>query len=122
MASFNFELVSPEKMLFSGPVESVIVPSADGEMTVFAGHAPVMAMLKPGIISVSDGKNAARRVFVRGGFADISGGAVTILAEQALAVEDLTQAILDKEIEVAEAAGSVDAVAMLRQLRNKSMN
>ena len=122
MASFNFELVSPEKMIFSGPVESVTVPSADGEMTVFAGHASVMAMLKPGIISVADGKGAARRVFVRGGFADISGTTVTILAEQALAIEDLTQATLDKEIEVAEAAGSADAVAMLRQLRNKSMN
>ena len=101
MASFTFELVSPEKMLFSGSVTSVTVPSADGEMTVFAGHAPVMAVLKPGVIVVDDGKGI-QRLFVRGGFADVAGTAVTILAEQAIPLEELKPEVLAGEIKSAE--------------------
>ena len=112
MASLTFELVSPEKVLFSGPVTSVTVPSADGEMTVFAGHAPVMAVLKPGVIVVDDGKDM-QRLFVRGGFADVAGTAVTILAEQAIPLSELKPELLAGEIRAAEEdvadANSADA-------------
>jgi F-type H+-transporting ATPase subunit epsilon len=101
MASFTFELVSPEKVLFSGPVTSVTVPSADGEMTVFAGHAPVMAVLKPGVIAVDDGRQVTR-LFVRGGFADVAGSAVTILAEQAVPLSEMKPEVLAGEIKAAE--------------------
>ena len=101
MASLTFELVSPEKVLFSGLVTSVTVPSADGEMTVFAGHAPVMAVLKPGVIAVDDGKQV-QRLFVRGGFADVAGAAVTILAEQAIPLSELKPEVLAGEIKAAE--------------------
>jgi F-type H+-transporting ATPase subunit epsilon len=101
MASFTFELVSPEKVLFSGPVTSVTVPSADGEMTVFAGHAPVMAVLKPGVIAVDEGRQVTR-LFVRGGFADVAGTAVTILAEQAIPLAELKPEVLAGEIKAAE--------------------
>lgn len=101
MASFTLELVSPEKILFSGPVTSVTVPSADGEMTVFAGHAPVMAVLKPGVIAVDDGR-AVTRLFVRGGFADVAGAAVTILAEQAIPLSELKPEVIASEIKAAE--------------------
>ncbi len=134
MASLTFELVSPEKVLFSGPVTSVTLSSSDGEMTVFAGHAPVMAVLRPGVISVMDDKGAATRLFVRGGFADVAGSAVTVLAEQAIPLESLTGVTLEKEIEAAEAIlhatpgdalshqAAADAVHMLRDMRRGTMH
>ena len=86
MAIFTFELVSPEKVLFSGPVTSVVVPAAEGQMTVFANHAPTMATLKPGVVVVAEGNAAPRRLYVRGGFVDIAPTGLTILAESAEAV------------------------------------
>lgn len=88
MANFHFELVSPEKMLFTGDVESVVVPGADGEFQVMAGHAPVMTNLQAGVLRVSGGA-APQRVFVRGGFADVSASGLTILAEQAVDLADV---------------------------------
>jgi len=75
MAAFHFELVSPEKLLFSGEVESVVVPGAEGAFTVLKDHAPVMSTLKPGLVEVSQGAGKAQRLFVRGGFADVAAGA-----------------------------------------------
>jgi len=89
MAAFHFELVSPEKLLFSGEVESVVVPGAEGAFTVLKDHAPVMSTLKPGLVEVSQGAGKALRLFVRGGFADVAAGGLTILAEQAIPVEEL---------------------------------
>lgn len=88
MANFHFELVSPEKMLFAGDVESVVVPGADGEFQVFAGHAPVMTTVSAGVLKVNGG-GAPQRVFVRGGFADVSASGLTILAEQAVDLADV---------------------------------
>ncbi|APF36232.1 F0F1 ATP synthase subunit epsilon [Chelatococcus daeguensis] len=102
MATFTFELVSPERLLFSGEVESVVVPSSEGEMTVMAGHAPVMAVLKPGVVAVSEGKGAVRRLFVRGGFADVGPDGLTILAEVALPMEELDVATLAQHVRDAE--------------------
>ena len=102
MAAFQFDLVSPEKLLFSGPVESVVVPSVEGEFMVLKDHAPVMAMLKPGVVYFQEGNGAKRNLFVRGGFADVANNVLTILAEQAIALEDLDTATLDLEIKNAE--------------------
>jgi len=102
MAVFHFDLVSPEKLLFSGPVESVVVPSVEGEFMVLKDHAPVMAMLKPGVVHFEDDKGGKRNLFVRGGFADVANNVLTILAEQAIALEDLDAAALDLEIKNAE--------------------
>lgn len=85
MATFSFELVSPERVLFSGEATSVVVPGSEGEMTVLANHAPVMTALRPGIVTV----DGARRLFVRGGFADITPAGLTLLAEQAVPVEEI---------------------------------
>ena len=62
MATFQFELVSPERVLFSGPVDSVVVPASEGDMTVLAGHAPSMATLNPGFVLVAEGRSEERRV------------------------------------------------------------
>ena len=98
MTTFNFELVSPERVLFSGPVESVVIPAAEGEMTVLAGHAPAMSTLRPGVVTIAVEKGAARRLFVRGGFVDINAGGLSILAEHAIPVEDLKPEMLATDI------------------------
>lgn len=102
MAAFHFELVSPEKLLFSGEVESVVVPGSEGAFTVLKDHAPVMSTLKPGIVEVAESASKKARLFVRGGFADVAAGGLTILAEQAIPVEDLDAARIAAEIKNAE--------------------
>ena len=92
MSTFHFELVSPERVLFSGPVDSVVVPASEGDMTVLAGHAPAMSTLKPGVVTVAEGKGSPRRLFVRGGFVDINEAGLTILAEHAIPLEDVADA------------------------------
>ena len=98
MAAFHFELVSPEKLLFSGAVESVVAPGADGQFTVLKDHAPVMTTLKPGVVSVAGGDGKVEKLFVRGGFADVSAGGFTILAEQAIPLAEIDATRLDADI------------------------
>lgn len=102
MAAFHFELVSPEKLLFSGDVDAVVVPGVEGQLTVLAAHAPLMTTLKPGVVDVVVGAGAGRKIFVRGGFADVSEKGLTILAEQALPLEELDAAALAQQIRNAE--------------------
>ncbi|WP_439499252.1 F0F1 ATP synthase subunit epsilon [Bosea sp. (in: a-proteobacteria)] len=102
MATFKFELVSPESILFSGEVVSVIVPSVEGEMTVLAGHAPVVATLKPGIVLAQTDAGNGKEFFVGGGIVEVNPTALTILAEQARFLEDVDTAVLDAEILTAE--------------------
>ena len=98
MASFLFELVSPEKLLFAGDVEEVVVPGTEGEFTVLKDHAPLMSTLKPGIVTVGETAGKRTRLFVRGGFADVAPTGLTILADRAVPIEDLDAAVLDAEI------------------------
>jgi F-type H+-transporting ATPase subunit epsilon len=101
MTTFHFELVSPAKLLFEGPVESVVVPGVEGDMTIMANHAALMTSLRPGVVTVADGK-AAKRLFVRGGFADVTASGLTILAEQAIPVEELSPEAIAAEMKNAE--------------------
>ena len=102
MATFKFELVSPERILFSGDVVSVIVPSVEGEMTVLAGHAPLVATLKAGIVFVQTTENNGKEFFVNGGLVEVNQSSTTILAEQGRFIEDVDTAVLDAEILTAE--------------------
>lgn len=102
MAAFHFELVSPEKLLFSGEVESVVVPGSEGAFTVLKDHAPVMSTLKPGIVEIAESASKKARLFVRGGFADVAASGLTILAEQAIPVEELDAGRVGAEIKNAE--------------------
>jgi len=102
MATFNFELVSPERVLFSGEVDAVVLLATEGDMTVLAGHSPVMTTLKTGFLVVTSTPGNGRRVLVRGGFADVNQNGLAVLAERALPEEELTQDILDQEILTAE--------------------
>ena len=102
MATFKFELVSPERILFSGEVVSVIVPSVEGEMTILAGHAPLVAVLKPGIVMLQTDANNGKEFYVSGGIAEVNAESLTILAEQARFIEDVNLSVLDQEIVTAE--------------------
>ena len=102
MAAFHFELVSPERLLFAGEVEAVIVPGSEGEFTVMRDHAPFMSTMKPGVVEVIETGSRKQRLFVRGGFADVSAAGLTILAEQAIPVEEMNPAHIETEIQYAE--------------------
>jgi len=107
MPNFHFELVSPEKLLFSGEVSQVDVPGEEGEFGVFAGHAPYIATLKPGVLKIY-GEGAPQSIVVRGGFAEVNPEGLIVLAEQAVPTEGLdpgviTQAIKDAEEDIADA-------------------
>ena len=98
MATFHFELVSPDKQMFSGEAESVLVPGSEGDFVVLKDHAPVMSALKPGVIAIEDAAGKHKRIFVRGGFADVSPAGLIVLAETALPEGELDAARLDQEI------------------------
>jgi F-type H+-transporting ATPase subunit epsilon len=107
MATFRFELVSPERLLYAGDVTQVDVPGEEGDFGVLAGHAPYIATLKPGVLTIY-GDGAPRRIVVRGGFAEAGPEGLTVLAEQATPVDELdpgaiAQAIKDAEEDVADA-------------------
>lgn len=120
---FPFELVSPERVLFSGEATEVVVPASEGEITVLAGHAPFMSSLRTGVVRI----DGAKRLFVRGGFADVSATGVTLLAEQAVPVEeidaekvagqikDAEEDLRDAKTEAAKAAAT-DKVAALKDM------
>ena len=103
MAAFSFELVSPEKLLFSGDVEAVIVPGMEGEFTVLKDHAPFMTTLKPGVIEIDAGARK-EKLFVSGGFADVAPNGFTILADYAVPMSEMSAATIDKDIATAEEA------------------
>jgi F-type H+-transporting ATPase subunit epsilon len=97
MTAFHFELVSPEKLLFSGDVDSVVAPGSDGQFTVLANHAPVMTTLKAGVVTYDAG-GKTEKLFVRGGFADVGATGFTILAEQAIPLAELDATKIDGDI------------------------
>ena len=123
---FQFDLVAPERLLMSGPVDQVVVPGADGYFTVLKGHSPFMSSLKPGVVDVTRTGGEVTRIFVRAGFADVNPSGLTILAEEAVPVADvdpaaLAQAVKDAEEDVADAkdpATKSAAETRLQQLKD----
>lgn len=102
MAKLHFDLVSPERLLISAEVDQVDVPGSEGDFGVFAGHAPVMTTLKPGVLSIQTAGRAAEKFFVRGGFAEVTLQGLTVLAEEAMPLAELNAATLDQRIKNAE--------------------
>lgn len=111
----HFSLVSPDRELFSGDVDHVIVPGTEGEFGVLARHAPFMATIKPGPLRIlNDG--GERRIFVNGGFADVTPDGLTVLAEDAVDLADFDLAALEQDLkdareDVADAGGDVAKLA-----------
>jgi len=98
----QFDLVSPERLLMSQAVQQVVVPGSEGDMTVLHNHAPVLTTLRPGILEITTDDGQAQEIFIRGGFADVSSNGLTILAENAIPMNDLTADMLAEEIRLAE--------------------
>jgi F-type H+-transporting ATPase subunit epsilon len=98
----KFELVSPERLIFSGEVQQVVVPGVEGEFTVMPAHAPLLSTMKPGVVTVIDGGGQEDRIFVRGGFAEVNPAGLTVLAEEAIAVKDLSVERLSDQIRNAQ--------------------
>jgi F-type H+-transporting ATPase subunit epsilon len=110
MATFHFDLVSPEKLAFSGEVDQVDVPGVEGDFGVLAGHAPVVAVIRPGILTVMAG-GTQQKIIVLGGLAEVSDKGLTVLADVATSLQDLDRAqfadqISGMEAKLAEKEGS----------------
>lgn len=97
--TFNFELVSPERKLMSGPAKMVVIPGEEGDFGVLPGHSALVASIRPGVVEITmDGSADVQRIFIAGGFADVSPTNCTVLAEEAVNVNDLNQADLEQTI------------------------
>ena len=103
MATFQFDLVSPEKLVFSGEVEQVDIPGTEGDFGVLAGHSPVVAAIRPGIMTVT-ANGRQTKVVVLGGLAEVSATGLTVLADIATSVEDIDRAAFAKTVKEMEAA------------------
>jgi F-type H+-transporting ATPase subunit epsilon len=101
MATFHFDLVSPEKLLFSGDVEQVDVPGSEGDFGVLAGHAPFVTTVRPGILTLY-GQDGPLKVVVNGGFAEVNPQGLTVLADMAVPLDDFDRSELDGQIKNAE--------------------
>lgn len=118
----NFSLVSPARELFSGEVDHVVAPGSDGEFGVLANHAPFMSTLKNGVVRVLYGETVSMRLFVRGGFADVTPNGLTILAEEAVDLATIDADALEKDIDdlrhklMAEGADSPHHLALEEQI------
>jgi F-type H+-transporting ATPase subunit epsilon len=124
----HFDLVSPERLLLSEDVDMVTLPGSEGYFGVLAGHAPVISSLRPGVIEITGGETPGLRLFIRGGFAEVDGKKVVVLAEDAVPMANFDLAALDQRIADMEedlAAAKTDAerarageqLDHLRQLR-----
>jgi F-type H+-transporting ATPase subunit epsilon len=100
--ALHFELVSPERLLFSGEVSGVDIPGADGDMGILPGHAPVLSTLRPGVVTVTKEGGQKERIFVRGGFAEVNPQGLTVLAEVAVPVAELNAEILAQQVKDAQ--------------------
>src|ERR1700733_2709611 len=110
MATFHFDLVSPEKMAFSGEVDQVDVPGVEGDFGVLAGHAPVVAAIRPGILTLITG-GSKQKIIVLGGVAEVSDKGLTVLADVATSLDELDRAefaetISEMEAKLSEKEGS----------------
>ena len=101
MAELHLEFVSPESVLFSGDVDQVDLPGAEGDMGILAGHAPLVTTLRPGIVTIYRG-GAREAVVLTGGFAEVGPAGLTVLADRAVAREDFDTATLASEIKDTE--------------------
>jgi F-type H+-transporting ATPase subunit epsilon len=117
----QFELVSPERLLVSRAVEMVVVPGSEGDFGVLPGHAPLISEVRPGTIAVFEAGQVQERIFVAGGFAEVTGERCTVLAEQAVPVAEIDRAATDLVLkdareDLGEAKGESERMAAERSI------
>ncbi len=93
--TLEFELVSPERLLMSEPVEMVVVPGGDGDIGVLPGHSLLIGTVRPGVIDIHEGGKVKEKIFVAGGFAEVTPERCTVLAEEAMPLSELTVELAD---------------------------
>ncbi|MCZ6637555.1 MAG: F0F1 ATP synthase subunit epsilon [Alphaproteobacteria bacterium] len=120
----EFELVSPARLLISEAVEMVVVPGEEGDFGVLPGHAPVISQVRPGVIDIHDDGKVQSRIFVAGGFAEVTEQRCTVLAEEAVPVADIDSAEAEQRLAAAKAAQETPdsdndraRIASMRELR-----
>ena len=120
----QFDLVSPERALRSASVAMVVVPGAEGDFGVLAGHAPFMSTIRPGAINVyADGiGDVPERIFIDGGFAEVSDTGLTILAERAMPVSEIDIEAVARDLAVARTAGDTRRIASLEAMQAAATN
>ncbi len=121
-ATIEFELVSPHRLLKSEPVEMVVVPGTEGDMGILPGHAPLIGTVRPGEIVLFENGEPTERIFVTGGFVDVSPERCTVLAEEAAPLAEITRADADEQLAkarqaLADAESESDKTAAERRLR-----
>ena len=99
----GFELVSPEKLLLSEDVEMVVVPGGEGNFGVLPGHALFISTVRPGVIDVYEGNKISERIFVSGGFAEVTPERCTVLADEATPISSLDRGQIEESLKTAEA-------------------
>jgi F-type H+-transporting ATPase subunit epsilon len=117
----NFELVSPERLLLSTEVDSVVIPGAEGDFGVLPGHSRLISTIRPGVITVFQGGRAADRIFVEGGFAEVTPVGCTVLAEHATPVADISreqaaQAVQDAKEDIEDSKDEASKAAAAKGL------
>jgi F-type H+-transporting ATPase subunit epsilon len=118
--TFKIELVSPERVLLSGEATEVIVPGLEGDFTVLAGHAPVISALRPGILDIEQG-SSRRRIYVRGGFAEVDPTQLTILAQNLVDIAAAQPGQIAEEVRIAEQMLATATDDMGRMLANDAL-
>jgi F-type H+-transporting ATPase subunit epsilon len=118
----QFELVSPEQLLLSEDVEMVVVPGGEGDFGVLPGHSPMISTVRPGVIHVFTDGGVSTRIFVAGGFAEVTGSRCTVLAEEALSVDDIDRAEVETDLQIAvEDLGGADDPAAQKSAENRAI-
>ena len=116
-----FELVSPERLLLSAEVDMVVVPGSEGDFGVLPRHSPLISTVRPGVINVHDNGQVTERIFVAGGFAEVTPERCTVLAERAVALAEVDRAEVEAELksareELTDAANDDERAAAQRQI------
>ncbi|HEY7610161.1 MAG TPA: F0F1 ATP synthase subunit epsilon [Alphaproteobacteria bacterium] len=117
----EFELVSPERLLLSEQVDMVVVPGAEGDFGVLPRHAPLISTLRPGVIRVFERREVKDRIFVAGGFAEVTSERCTVLAEEAVPVGDIDAAAVEQQLkdlgeDLADAKTDEEKAAIARRI------
>lgn len=97
----EFELVAPERLLVSEAVEMVVVPGSEGDFGVLPRHSPLISTVRPGVIRIYENGNVTQRIFVAGGFAEVTPERCTVLAEEAVEVGDIDRAAVERRLQEA---------------------
>jgi F-type H+-transporting ATPase subunit epsilon len=101
-ARVQFELVTPERLLLSETVEMVVIPGTEGNFGVLPGHAPLISSIRPGTIDVYEGQTVTRRIFVVSGIAEVTPERCTVLADEALSLDELDRAAIEAELQTVQ--------------------